>query len=85
MILYDYEYKNDIVIDKEEVYCAEVRRSIIESRTVERLEPQWDNDKYYLKSIEDNKVTFEDDMPNMKTYMNHNLLMQTIENIKRVE
>ena len=82
MILYDYEYKNDDVIDKEEVYCAEVRRSIIESRTVERLEPKWDNEKSYLQSRKENKVSFEENIVNMKIDMNNNLLMQKIENIK---
>ena len=31
------------------------------------------------------KATFEDDIPSMKTEMNHNLLTQKIENIKHME
>ena len=31
------------------------------------------------------KVTFEDDMPNMKTKTNHSLLAQTTENRKRMK
>ena len=48
MILNDYEDKNDDVIDEEEVYCSGVRKLIREIRPVERLEPQWDNEKSYL-------------------------------------
>ena len=43
IILYGYEDKYDDVINEEEVYFAGVRRSIRDSRSVERLEPQWDN------------------------------------------
>ena len=35
--------KNDNGNDEEEGYCARVRQSTRESRTVETLEPQWDN------------------------------------------
>ena len=45
---------------------------------MERLEPKWDDDKSYLQSRKEKKVTFEDDMPNMKTDTNRNLLMQAI-------
>ena len=41
-------------------------------------EPQWDKEESNLKLRKEKKVTFEDDMPNMKTDMNHNLLEQTI-------
>ena len=37
------------------------------------------------KLRKEKKFTFEDDIPNMKIEMNHNLLTQTIENIKRME
>ena len=63
--------KNDNGNDEEEGYCARVRQSTRESRTVETLEPQWDNQKSHLKLEKEKKVTFEDDMPNIKTKMNH--------------
>ena len=37
IILYDNKDKYDDVINKEEVYCAEVQQSGIDIRTVERL------------------------------------------------
>ena len=43
---------------------------------MERIEPQSDNDKSYLQFKKEKKVKFEDDMPDMKTEMNHNLLTQ---------
>ena len=52
---------------------------------MERLEPQWGRYKSSFRLIKEKKVTFEDDMLNMKTEMNHNLLTQTIEEIKRME
>ena len=51
---------------------------------MEILEPQWDKENSYLQLGKGKKFTFEDDMPNMRTEMNHNLLAQTIENIKRM-
>ena len=53
-----------------------MRRSIIESRPVEIIEPRWDKEKSYLQLIKEKKFIFEDDIPNMKTEMNHNLLKQ---------
>ena len=78
ILIYD-EKKTDYVIVKYEVDCAGVRRLSIEIRTVERIKPHLDNNKLYLKLRKDKKVTFEDDMPNMKNEMDHNLLIQTIE------
>ena len=49
---------------------------------MERLEPQRDDEKSHLLIIKEKKVTFEDDMPNMKTEANLNLLTHTIENNK---
>ena len=46
---------------------------------MERIEPQSDNDKSYLQFKKEKKVKFEDDIPNMKTEMNYNLLTQIIE------
>ena len=60
-------------------YCNKAER---ESRPVERLEPQWDNNISYLKLRKEKKITFEDDITNMKTEMNHNLLTQIIERSK---
>ena len=51
IILDDHEDKYDDVINEEEVYCVVVKISIIDSRPVERLEPQWYNDKSYLQLI----------------------------------
>ena len=48
IILDDDEDKDDDVINEVEVDCAIVWLSSIESRPVERLEPQWDNEKSYL-------------------------------------
>ena len=76
--------KYDDIIYEEEVYCTGVRRSIRESIPVEILEPKWDNKKSYLQLIKGKKVTFEDDIPNMKTNMNNNLLTHTIENSKHM-
>ena len=45
MTLYDEEEKYDDIIDEYEVDCIGVRKEIIESRHVERLEPHWDNEK----------------------------------------
>ena len=59
-------------------------KSTRESINVERLLPQWDNEKSYLKRRKEKKVTFEDVMPNTKTEMNHNLLTQINENSKRM-
>ena len=47
--------------------------------TCGKLEPQWDNEKSYLQLRKEMIVAFEDDMPNMKTKMNHNLLKHKIE------
>ena len=52
---------------------------------MEILEPQWDNEKIYLKLGKNNRVTFEDEMKNTKTETNHNLSTQTIENSKFTE
>ena len=52
---------------------------------MERLEPQWDNKKSYLKLRKKKKLTFEDFMPNMKTNMNHNLLTQITEKSKHMD
>ena len=49
---------------------------------MERLEPKWDNEKSYLQSRKENKVSFEENIVNMKIDMNNNLLMQKNENIK---
>ena len=76
IILDYYEYKYYDVIYEEYVAFAGLRRSRGKSRYMERLEPQWDNGKSCFKLRKDNKVTFKDDIPNMKTKMNHNLLMQ---------
>ena len=46
-----------------------------ESRPMERLKPQRDNNKSYLQ-LRKGKTTFEEDIPNMKTDMNHDLLIQ---------
>ena len=51
---------------------------------MEILEPKWKNEKSYLQLRKEKKVTFEDDMPTMKTYMNNNLLTHTIENSKHM-
>ena len=85
MKLDDDEDKYGDVIDKYKVYCAELRQSRRESIPVERLEPQWDNDKSHFKVRKDNKVIFEDYMPNMKINMNNILLTQTIKNSTRME
>ena len=85
MILDDVEYQNGDVIYQEDVNCAGVRQLSRESRSVERLEPQGGKDKSSFKLIKQKKVTFEDDITNMKTKMNHNLFSQTIEEIKRME
>ena len=77
--------KNDDVIYEEGVDCAGVRRLIRYIRPVKRLEPQWCNNKYYLQLIKIKKVTFEDDMPNIKTKITHNLLTQKIKKSKRME
>ena len=45
LILDDDEEKNDDVIDEEGVDCELVWQPSIDIRTVERLEPQWDNEK----------------------------------------
>ena len=45
---------------------------------VERLEPQCDNEKSFLQMRIEKKITFEDDMPNIKTKTNNDLLTQTI-------
>ena len=68
---------------KKKVDFEGVWRSSRESRPVEILEPQWCNDKLYLKIRKEKKGTFESGMPNMKTEMNYNLLRQTIEKRKR--
>ena len=85
MILDDDEDKYDDIIDEEEVDCSGVRKLIRESRPLERLEPQWDNNKSYLKSIKEKIFTFEDDMLNTKTDMNNNLFTQKIEKSKSIE
>ena len=85
MVLYDYEDKNGDVINEEEFDWEVVWRSIRESRPVKILEPQWDIEKSYLQLRKVNRVTFEDDMPNTKTEMNHTLLTQKIERSKRME
>ena len=38
-----------------------------------------------MKLIKENKVTFEYDMPNIETEINHHLLTQTIENSNHME
>ena len=78
MILNHDEDKNDGFIDEQEVQCEGVRKSSRDSIPVDRIEPQWYNEKYYLELRKEKKVTFEGAMPNMKTNMNHNLLTQTI-------
>ena len=60
------------------------QQSSIERIPVERLKPQLDQDKTYLQLRKEKNVIFEDDMPNIKTEMNHNLLTQTIEKRKRM-
>ena len=77
MILDDSKDKYDDVIDEEKLGCAEVGKLSRYNILVERLESQWNNEKSYLQLRKDEKVTFEDIMPNMKTLMNHNLLTQT--------
>ena len=72
VILDDNEDKYDVVINEEEVYCTGVRRYIRQSRSVEIIRKE-------------RKNIFEDDIPNMKTDMNHDLLTQTIEKSKRTE
>ena len=39
----------------------------------------------FFQLTKEKKVTFEDDMPNIKTEMNYNLFTHTIENSKRME
>ena len=85
MILEDDEEKKYYIMDEEEVDCAGVWQSSRESIPVEILEPQWDNEKIYLKLGKNNRVTFEDEMKNTKTETNHNLSTQTIENSKFTE
>ena len=84
MIYYDNEDKNDDVIYEEEVDYVGLRQNIRGSRPVGRLEPHWDKDRSYVQLRKNRKVTFEDDLTNIKTEMNHNLLTQTIENIKNM-
>ena len=52
---------------------------------MEIIEPHWDNNKSYLHLRKEKKVTFEDNMPNMKTDINHNVLTQTSENSNQME
>ena len=61
--------------------CGEQAESI----TLEIIEPHWDNNKSYLHLRKEKKVTFEDNMPNMKTDINHNVLTQTSENSNQME
>ena len=44
-ILYHYEDKNIDVINEEGTHCAGVRQPSRESRPLERLDPQWDNNQ----------------------------------------
>ena len=48
-ILDDDEDKNDNGIDEEESNYVGMRQSIKDSKTVERLELHWDNEKLYSK------------------------------------
>ena len=41
--------------------------------------------KPFLQLIKEKNVTFEDDMPNIKTKMNHNLLTQKLQSSKHME
>ena len=71
MILMKME-KNDDAINEEKVDCARMQQLSIESRPVEILETQWDNEKQYLQLRKEKKVIFKDDMSNMKIEINHN-------------
>ena len=85
IILDDNEDKYDDVINEEEFYCTVVWISSRQSRHMEKIEPQWDNKKSYFQQRKENKVTFEEYMPSMKTEMNYNLLTQRIEKRNHME
>ena len=74
MILYNNEEKDDDFINGKEFDFAVLKRSSREVRPVKILKPQWDKEKSYLQLRKENKVTFYNDMPNMKTAMDNNLL-----------
>ena len=61
-----------------------MRLSSREAIPIKIREPQCYNKKSYLQLIKDKKVTFEYDIPNMKTEMNHNLLTQSVKISKQM-
>ena len=85
MVLDDDDEKYDDVIDEEEVDCKGVRQSSRDIRPVDRLEPYSENEKSYLQFRKEKKISFDDDITNMKTQVNHSLLAKIIEKNKRME